>query len=50
MVGHWALLTGPDQAAEYLVPVKALAAAVLFHHHQGQTLHSLIGGEPLVAR
>ena len=48
--GDRALLARAEHAAEDLLAVKALAAAVLLHHDDGQALDGLIGREaPLAA-
>ena len=40
---------GAEQAAQHLLPVKALAAAVLFHHHVGDLVDALVGGKAAIA-
>ena len=44
-----ALLAGAEQAAEHLLAVEALAAAVLLDHHVGNLVDALVGGEAAIA-
>src|SRR5208283_2221118 len=46
---HRTLLACAHQAVEYLLAVKALAAAVFLHHHVRDFVDALVGGEALLA-
>ncbi|MPN47900.1 hypothetical protein SDC9_195504 [bioreactor metagenome] len=41
-------LAGFEHAGEQFALVEGLAAAVFFDDHEGQALHGLVGGEPLM--
>jgi hypothetical protein len=43
------LLAGAEQAAEHLLAIEALAAAVLLDHHVGDLVDALVGGEAAIA-
>src|SRR6185437_12894969 len=47
--GDGALFAGVQQAAEDFLALEFLAASVFFHHHVGDFVDALIGGEALVA-
>jgi len=47
--GDGALFAGAQQAAENLLALKALAAAVFFDDHVGNFVDALVGGEAAVA-
>ena len=47
--GDRPLFAGAQQAAQHLLPVEALAAAVFLHHHVGDLVDALVGGEAPVA-
>jgi hypothetical protein len=46
---HGPLFAGAQQAAEHLLPVEALAAAVFLDHHVGDFVDALVGGEAAIA-
>ena len=43
------LLAGSQQPGQDLLPLEFLAAAVLLHHHVGNFVDALVGGEALFA-
>ncbi len=47
--GDGAFFAGAEQAAQDLLPVEALAAAVFFHDHVGDFVDALVGGEAAIA-
>src|SRR6185437_1066536 len=47
--GDGAFFAGVQQAAEDFLALEFLAASVFFHHHVGDFVDALIGGEALVA-